>query len=568
MNRSSQIAIAVLIIIVVVVGAAWYALTPPPGQMTATTSEVMATTSAPMTTAPAAPSILTISFANVPNTDPAVGSDEASSSAFVNLYDTLVFPTPSGDVTPSVAKTWSVSSDGLTWTFNLRSDVKFHDGTPLTANDVVFSLNRMLTMGQGYSYLFTPYVDQVSAPDDQTVVIKLKTTFGPFLGSTVRIYILNSKLVTSHFKTPGTYGDKGDYGTDWLLTNDAGSGPYMIKEMRLEAYMLMEKFTGYWGAVRSDAPDQVKFLGTTEPATIKTMLSTGELDITDQWQPTENLEAMAKLNGVTRTDIPTAGEFYLMMNTKKAPTDDVYFRAAVTYAFDYDTVVKSIIPGATESAGPVPTALPGHDPNSPKYHRDLAKAMEFIKQSKYYGKLDQNPIVYHWIAEVPDEEKVALLFADNMKDIGVKVQVVKVPWLTVVDEMGKLQSAPNVVSIFVSASYAEAGSMLQQRYHSKSAGTWEQNEWLQNSTIDGMIDDAVATLDKNDRFNKYIAVQEALVKMYPSIFTYDQVERRVYYGTYVDWYAAKGQWSPVLGYNFDCRNIGFDGAKKAALFGG
>jgi ABC-type transport system substrate-binding protein len=83
-----------------------------------------------------------------------------------------------------------------------------------------------------------------------------------------------------------------------------------------------------------------------------------------------------------------------------------------------------------------------------------------------------------------------------------------------------------------------------------------------------MIDPGVARLYNNDRFNKYIKVQETLVSMYPSIFTYDQVERRAYYGTYVDWYAAKGQWSPVLGYNFDCRNIGFDGAKKAALFGG
>jgi len=306
MNRSTQIAIAV-IIIVVLARAAWYALTPPPGPP------------APTTTAPPpGPTLLTISFANVPNTDPAVGSDESSSSALVNLYDTLVYPTTTGDVKPNVATDWSVSSDGLTWTFKLRSGVKFHDGSPVTANDVVFSLNRMLTMGQGYSYLFTPYVDKVSAPDDQTVVIKLKTTFGPFLGSVVRIYILNSKLVTSHFKTPGPYGDNGDYGTDWLLTHDAGSGPYMMKEMKLEAYMLMERFRDYWGEVRNDAPDQVTFLGTTEPATIKTMLSNGQLDITDQWQPTENLEAMGKMKGVTRTDIPTTGEFYLMMSMRSS----------------------------------------------------------------------------------------------------------------------------------------------------------------------------------------------------------------------------------------------------------
>lgn len=562
MNRNTQIAIAVVIIIVIVAGAAWYALTPPPGPPApttpATTTEVK----------PKPPTVLTISFANVPNLDPAMGSDEASSSAFVNLYDTLLYPTATGDVEPNVATSWSVSSDGLTWTFKLRSGVKFHDGTPLTANDVVFSLNRMLTIGQGYSYLFTPYVDNVSAPDDQTVVIKLKTTFGPFLGSVVRIYILNERLVTSQIKTPGPYGDKGDYGSGWLLTHDAGSGPYKIKEVKLESHMLMERFKDYWGEVRKDAPDEVKFLGTTEPATIKTMLSNGQLDITDQWQPTENLEAMSKLKGVTMTVIPTTGEFYLMMNTKKPPTDDLHFRAALTYAFDYDTTVNTIFTGSTEAAGPVPSALPGHDPNAPKYHRDMAKAMEHLKQSKYYGQLDKYPVVFHWISEVPDEEKVALLFADNVKELGIKVEVVKVPWLTVIDNMARLQSAPNIVSIFVYSSYAEAGSMLQQRYHSKSVGTWEQNEWLQDSAIDAAIDDAVATLDKNERFEKYIKVQQKLVSLYPSVFCFDQAERRAYYAEYVDWYAAKGEWVPVLGYNFDCRYMGFDGAKKAALFGG
>jgi len=570
MQRNTQIGIAAVIIIIVIAAAAWYALTPPPAPPPPTVTTTTAAPPPATTTTvapPPGPTLLSISFANVPNLDPAVGSDEASSSAFVNLYDTLVYPTATGDVNPNIATGWSVSSDGLTWTFKLRPGVKFHDGTPLTANDVVFSLNRMLTIGQGYSYLFTPYVDKVSAPDDQTVVITLKTTFGPFIGSVVRIYILNKQLVTSHIKTPGPYGENGDYGTDWLLTNDAGSGPYKIKEVKLEEYLLMERFKDYWGEFGKNAPDLVKFLGTTEPATIKTMISNGQLDITDQWQSTEALDAMSKLKGVTMTTIPTTGEFYLMMHTKKPPTDDLHFRAAVTYAFDYETVVKSIIPGATQSAGPVPLALPGHDPNAVQYKRDLNKAMEHLKQSKYYGQLDKYPIVFHWIAEVPDEEKIALLFANNMKDIGIQVEIVKVPWLRVVDEMGKKETCPNIVSIYVLSSYAEAGSMLQQRYHSRSVGTWEQNEWLQDREIDSMIDDAVSTVDKAERFDKYVKVQQTLMNLYPSVFVYDQLERRAYYAGYVDWYAAKGQWVPVLGYNFDCRFIGMDAAQKAALFG-
>jgi peptide/nickel transport system substrate-binding protein len=563
MNRSSQIAIAVIIIIVVVAGGAWYAMTPPPGApMTTTTTQAPIST----TTIPAAPTLLSATFANVPTLDPAIGSDEAAASAFVNLYDTLVYPEATGGVKPSVATDWSTSSDGLTWTFKLRTDVKFHDGTPLTADDVVFSLNRMLAMGQGFSYLFTPYVDKVSAPDAQTVVISLKKQVGPFVTFMVRIYVLNKNLVTSNFQKPGPYGDNGDYGSKWLLTNDAGSGPYKLKEAKLEAYVLMERFTGYWGEFNKNAPDQFKMIGTSAAATVKTMISNGGIDITDRWQSTEALDAMSKLPGITIVNIPTSAEFYLMMNTKKAPTDDLNFRAAVTYAFDYQTVTKSIFPGYPQAAGPVPSALPGHDPNAVQYQRDVSKAMDFLKKSKYYGQLDKYPIVFHWIAEVPDEEKVALLFANNMKDIGVNVQVVKVPWLTVVDEMGKLETAPNVVSVFVEASYAEAGSIMIQRFDSKSTGTWEQNEWLQNSTIDNMLDDAVATVDKTQRFDKYIKAQEVLMSMYLSIYVVDQSEIRAYYAGYVDWFAAKGQNNPIMGYNWDVRLIGFDAAKKAQLF--
>lgn len=562
MKRSSQIAIAAIIIIVVVVGGAWYAMTPAPGAPMTTTTQAPIST----TTVPAAPTVLSATFANVPTLDPAIGSDEAAASAFVNLYDTLVYPVATGGVKPSVATDWSTSSDGLTWTFKLRTDVKFHDGTPLTADDVVFSLNRMLAMGQGFSYLFTPYVDKVSAPDPQTVVITLKKQVGPFVTFMVRIYVLNKNLVTSNFQKPGPYGDNGDYGSKWLLTNDAGSGPYKLKEAKLEAYVLMERFTGYWGEFNKNAPDQFKMIGTTAAATVKTLISNGGIDITDRWQSTEALDAMSKLPGITMVNIPTSAEFYLMMNTKKAPTDDVNFRAAVTYAFDYQTVTTSIFPGYPQAAGPVPSALPGHDPNAVQYKRDVSKAMEFLKKSKYYGQLDKYPIVYHWIAEVPDEEKVALLFADNMKDIGVTVQVVKVPWLTVVDEMGKLETAPNVVSVFVEASYAEAGSILIQRFDSKSTGTWEQNEWLQNSTIDNMLDDAVATVDTNQRFAKYVNAQEVLMSMYLSIYVVDQSEIRAYYAGYVDWYATKGQNNPIMGYNWDVRLIGFDAAKKAEMF--
>ena len=98
---------------------------------------------APTTAPPAATKrVLRVTFSWPDRIDPAVGNDYASSTSLANLYDTLVFPNAKGSVDPWLAESWDVSQDGLTYTFKLRSDVKFHDGTPLKASDVVFSYNR------------------------------------------------------------------------------------------------------------------------------------------------------------------------------------------------------------------------------------------------------------------------------------------------------------------------------------------------------------------------------------------------------------------------------------------
>ena len=214
-----------------------------------------------------------------------------------------------------------------------------------------------------------------------------------------------------------------------------------------------------------------------------------QLEITDQWQSFEAYQALEKIDGVKVAALPSMTSFYYMVNTKKAPTDDVHFRLAMEYAFDYDAAVGLEWPGTKQMVGPVPASLAGHDANVTVYKRDLDKAKAELAQSKYAGQLDQNPVVVQWVSEVPDEEKYALLFQSNMADVGIKVNVVKVPWLSLVENTSKLASSPNIATIYVSSDLPEAGLMLKQRYSSSTAGTWQQNEWLQDPKLDAQIDD-------------------------------------------------------------------------------
>ncbi len=503
--------------------------------------------------------VLRITFSWPTYIDPAVGSDFSSSSALCNLYDTLVFPNTEGEVDPHVAERWEVSDDGLTWTFYLKEGVKFHNGSELTASDVAFSMNRMLEIGEGYAYVFLGTVESATALDDYTVQFELAKPSGIFLISLVRLYIADDEEVMANVVTPGPYGDNGDYGKEYLLTHDAGSGPYMVKEFPLEEYLLMEKYDGWVGTFHPDAPDQVKYIATTEPATIRTLMSRQELEITDQWQPVEALEALDAIEGVDIAAFPSLTEFYYMVHTKKAPTDDLHFRRAMAYAFDYEAAVGLEWPGTKQSQGPVPALTAGHDPDVFVFHRDLDKAREELALSPYADELDQYPVVLHWITDVPAEEKWALLFQANMADIGIDVEVVGTPWTAVVEETADIETSPHIVTIYVSADFPEAGSLLKVRYHSDAAATWSQNEWLLDDELDQMIDDSLATVDQEERFAKYRELQNYIMDLCPSLFLYDQVQKHAYQSAYVDFPAARGEVIPLMGLNMFAPRIGVTG---------
>lgn len=504
---------------------------------------------------PAGKRVLRATFSWPNRIDPAVGNDYASSSSLINLYDSLIFPNAQGGVDPWLAESWEVSEDGKTYTFKLRQDVKFHDGTPLKASDVIFSYDRLKTIGEGYAYLVTAGVVSVTALDDYTVEIVLEAPTALFLFSLTRLYVVNEKLVRENTKAEGPYGENGDYAKEWLQTNDAGSGAYKVKEFPLEQYLLMEKNTDWWGTFAPNAPDEVRFIGTTEAVTVRSLMEKNELEISDQWQSFEAYEALEKIQDVDVAVLPSMTTFYYMVNNQKPPTDDVHCRRAMSYAFDYDAAVGLEWPGTKQTVGPVPASLAGHDATIVPYKRDLAKAQEELAQCKYANELENYPIELHWVAEVPDEEKWALLFQSNLAEIGMKVEITKVPWLSMVENTSKLETSPSIATIYVSSDLPEAGLMLKQKYHSSTNGTWQQNEWLQDPELDAAIDEALATLDDAERYAKYSAIQKQLVDNAVSLWLYDQVEKRAVRSC-VDFPAARGETSMLMGYYFFAANIG------------
>lgn len=472
--------------------------------------------------------------------DPGVGSDFSDTIALVNLYDSLVFPEADGSVSPHLATEWTSSEDGKTFTFKLREDVTFHNGNPFTASDVVFTANRMLKIGEGYAYLYKSIIEEVTAIDEYTVEFKLNKSFGPFVKSLIRMYILDEETVMANLDTTNSsYGEFGDYGKKWLQTNDAGSGPYMVKEVKMEEYVLGEQYPDYWGGWDADAPKYFQENGAVEPISVRTAMSNRELEITDEIQPEENYQTMDKIDGVDLAVNPTTTNNNMCLNTQKAPTDDVNFRKALAYILDYETIYEVIFPGATKSIGPVPTQLPGAHSSELQYSRDVEKAKEYLAKSKYADKLDQYPIKMTWCAEVPAQEKVALLFQANCAELGITVEITKKPFGAMIADAATPETTANATLLNVGASYFDAGAMLKTRYHTDTFGSWEQMEWYANEELDAMIDDALATIDDEERFEKYKEITEIIVEDCPTLWTYDHAEKRAYQSSYLKWELAE-----------------------------
>lgn len=446
--------------------------------------------------------------------DPAKISDYTDYMAAVNLYDGLVNVDPAGNLVPELAESWTVSDDTREVTFKLRADAKFSDGTPVTADDVVYSVNRLLKINQGPANLFADVLTagSVVAVDPHTVKFTISKTFSPFLSTVAAIMVVNSKVVEANAGS--------DDGQTYLATHVAGAGAYTLKSWDRGSQMVIERNPDYYKGFGPGPIDEVRWIVTNDEATVRSLAASGELTMTSQYQSPETykaLEAMGRFK-VVAEETPTA--FYLKLNSKVAPTDDIHIRRAIALATDYDTIREVILPGG-ELNGPLPKTFAdfyASDLAAPKYDLEGAKAE--IAQSKYAGS--KIPITLGYVAGTNFEQEISLLMQSNLEQLGFVVTQQADPWNRITEIASKVETSPAVNQIFFSPTYPSPDSMFFTQYHSKAAGTWASMEWIQDAEVDKLIDDARATSDKAKQAELYKTLQHKLVDMQSDVFLQTQ----------------------------------------------
>ena len=452
--------------------------------------------------------------------DPGKASDYADSILMFNVYDTLVIPNQGGPGhQPHLAESWE--QDGNSFTFRLRDDVTFHSGNPMTAKDVVFSLDRMNALGQGLSYLFGD-VEGAEAVDAHTVRFTLSQPYAPFIAALVRLPIVDRQAVMDNLGEGD--GEMGDWGSAYLSANSAGTGAYRVVSHNPQEETVMQMNADYFLGVPEAAPDTVRLRYSLEAATVRTLIAQGEHDIASQWLPPEVIRALHGGGAQLFTESGT-GAFYVKMNTTKPPLDDVNCRLALAHAFDYEaalrmTAITEDVAQGTPSTGAIPVGMFGANPPDQALSRDLEAARAYFADCRYGP--DDFTLEISWIAEVPIEERFALLMQANFAELGIDSEIIRLPWALFSEQVSSPENTPHLSQLFVNAVTGDPDTLLFGQYHASAAGTWQSPEYLDDAEVDRLLEAGRTAETPQARQEAYAALNDRLMEIMPTIYGYDR----------------------------------------------
>ena len=460
--------------------------------------------------------------------DPHQGSLFADSILSFNIYDTLVFPSMDGKSTemkPFLAESITADVTGTVYTVKLRPNVKFHSGNVMTAEDVAFSMDRMLAINKGYSFLFAGWVKSSVAKDPQTVVFTLTNPYAAFYPSLVRLGIVDKKTVLAN-KRPGPNAEFGDYGADWLLKNGAGTGAYSVVSHARTERTELRKFKDHFLGVKPKAPDVVRFSYSQPDLVVLTLFRQGEMDLVRPLiQPETKLELL-KIKGVTLAQESGVQQFFLKMNNTKAPVDDVHCRKALALSIDYETLhgLENVgeLKGAKPAQGPLLETHPGFDPNwAPYAKRDMAAAKAELAKCKY--KAGDHRLQIVWMSSNRKTERIALMMQQNWEELGFKADIEVRIWAHFTEQVAKPDSAPMIVPVYISTPVPDPDSYLYQTYHSSRHGQWAAAEYFKDAEVDSMLEKGRTMPGGAERTALYKKAAPRIRDLQPAIFGFQQV---------------------------------------------
>jgi peptide/nickel transport system substrate-binding protein len=337
--------------------------------------------------------------------------DNTALFTMANVYDGLLRVTKDGaGLEPALAASWETSADGKTWTFHLRPNVKFSDGSPLTSNDVKTSLD--LARGGQRSVWKDNYkaIQEIQTPDPNTVVIVLNEPHAPLLSELAMFpaWIMKADMATAT--------DQSGYDDNQAWAS-RGTGAYYTESWKKGDPVILKRNPNYWKGTPSVDEVDIEYIPDDNTRILK--LQGGEDDIVD-FVPFSQIDSLNQQPGTKAQDFPIQQTTFVILNVTKPPLDDLNVRQALNYATDKDAIIKNVFFGQAQPMNaPIPLGT-YVDKNSPGYPFNLDKAKQLMAQSSVPNGFTLPMVVPN---NNQDRINTATILKDEWAKIGVQVDI-------------------------------------------------------------------------------------------------------------------------------------------------
>lgn len=325
-----------------------------------------------------------------------------------NVYETLTRWDPDKKaVVPMLATEWKSNSDATEWTFTLRQDVKFHDGTPMTAKDVKASLDRNIKIGMvAYDFIG---VESIEVVDDNTV--RFKTSAPRDVPLIVSAQYGMFIYAASAVDQPKEW---------WAAGNDAGTGPYKISNFEAGTRAVLDYFPDYWGGWQDGQFTKIAYVIVEDPTVRDQMIRSGNADMTSDL-PFDSLESLTSIATLKVEPFLPLSQLIFGLDNTNPPLDNADVRRALAMTFPYDAVHKGLYLGRGQvSVGSGPTALWKPPADFPQYKLDLEKAAALLKNAGHGDGFELRLAVQAGSKEVAESIR---LWQSELSKINVKLNI-------------------------------------------------------------------------------------------------------------------------------------------------
>ncbi len=442
--------------------------------------------------------------------DPINVTDGESIRVTHNIYETLLEYDHNLELQPKLATEYTSSEDGLTWTFQLREGVKFHDGTDFNAEAVVFNFERWMDPENPYHEGDFPYypflyggfkgdenhlIESVTATDEHELEIVLKRKTAPFL----------SYLAISMFGIASPAAIE-QYGAG-IGENPVGTGPFKFEEWNRNNTITLSKNEDYWMEGKPYL-DQVIYQVIPENSARLNALQTGEIDIVDGMNASDTT-IVEDTDGIELLKRPSFNIGYMAFNMEKEPFDDPLVRKAINMAIDKEEIVDAFYNGLADPAtSPLPPSLWSHDESLEKYDYNVEEAKKLLAEAGFEDGFTtelhtmSNPRPY-----LPEPMKIAEAIQSDLAEIGIKAEIVSSEWATYLEDT---KNGKHSMAMYGwTGVMADPDNFLYPNLSKTNAEVPAQNiAFYKSDEFTSLITEARETIDQDKRTELYQEAQQ------------------------------------------------------------